>query len=303
MDNDQTYDCVIIGGGFAGLTAAVWLGRYRRPTLVLSAGPPRNAASHALHGYPGFEGANPETLLAALRREAGRYGIAMTQALVEQAERTNEGFAAHANRRRYRAKRLLLATGIRDSQPDIPGFDQFAGTSAWHCPACDGFEYSGKPLAVVSWGPQMAGYALELLNYTDRVTVVTHGHDPGVPPDHLDKLTANGISVHQSKITALQGRKGQVERLLLDDGTNIPCDGLFYSINHQPRLDLIRQLGCATASDCVVINHKQETTVPGVYAAGDIVPLEELVVVAAAMGAVAASNIHKSLIPDSRRVR
>ncbi|HSH31614.1 MAG TPA: NAD(P)/FAD-dependent oxidoreductase [Candidatus Saccharimonadales bacterium] len=300
--DSQLYDCIIIGGGFAGLTAAAWLGRYRRRTLIISSGPSRNHASRALHGYPGFEGGDPSRLLEVLRQEADRYNIKTVAGTVKQVKHGKTGFTVQANNRPYRARRLLLATGTSDRQPDVPHFADFAGTSAWHCPACDGFEYSGQRLAVISWGPQMAGYALELLSYTNDITVLTHGHNPGAPADHLEKLKANHITVRQSQIAAMKGRGGQVEQLLLADGTIIPCDAVFYSLSHQPRLELIKQLGCQTTDDCVVLNRKQETTVPGVYAAGDIAPLEELVVVAAAMGAVAASNIHKSLVPEHQRV-
>ncbi len=297
------YDTVIVGGGFAGLTAAVWLGRYRRSTLVISSGPSRNALSTAIHGYPGFEGGNPAELLDKLCREALGYGTKMVTAIVEGVEKTENGFAIRCDGETYEARRVLIATGTADRKPDIPNFEEYEGVSAWHCPACDAYEYTGKKIAVVSWGENMAGYALNFLTYTDSITVITNGNEPGVPEDHLSKLEQNNIKVLTAKITCIEGEHGQVERLLLEDGSSVECDGIFYNIDHKPRLKLLDSLNCEiTSENCVAVNRKQETNIKGVYAAGDIAPLEELVLVAAAMGAVAASNIHKSLMPESQRV-
>lgn len=297
------YDVVIVGGGFAGLTAAVWLGRYRRSTLVISSGPSRNALSRAIHGYPGFEGGNPAELLDKLCREALEYGTEIVTGIVEDVEKTSEGFEVFSNNQIYKGRRLLLATGTADRKPDIPNFSEFDGVSAWHCPACDAYEYIGKRVAVISWGENMAAYALNFLTYTDSITVITEGNEPGVPQEHLDKLTQNRIKVLTGKVAAIEGEGGQVERLLMEDGRQVECDAVFYNIEHRPRLNLLQKLECELTGDfAVAVNRKQETNIEGVYAAGDIAPLEELVLVAAAMGAVAASNIHESLIPESQRV-
>ncbi len=297
------YDVVVIGGGFAGLTAAVWLGRFRRSTLVISSGPSRNALSRAVHGYPGSEGSNPVELLDKLCREALEYGTEMLTGIAEDVLKTSEGFQILCNNEVYKARRVLLATGTADRKPDIPGFSDFDGISAWHCPACDAYEYIDKRIAVISWGEYMAGYALNFLTYTNSITVLTDGHEPGTAPDHLAKLEQNNIPVLTAKVSAIEGENGQVERLRLQDGSVLECDAVFYNIDHRPRLNLLQRLECELTGDsAVAVNHKQETNIEGVYAAGDIAPLEELVVVAAAMGAVAASNIHKSLTPESQRV-
>lgn len=297
------YDVVIVGGGFAGLTAAVWLGRYRRSTLVISSGPSRNALSRAIHGYPGFEGGDPAELLDKLCREALEYGTEIVTGIVEDVEKTSEGFEIFSNNQMYKGRRLLLATGTADRKPDIPNFSEFDGVSAWHCPACDAYEYIGKRVAVISWGEKMAGYALNFLTYTDSITVITDGNEPGVPQAHLDKLAQNRIKVLTGKVASIEGEGGQVERLLMEDGRQVECDAVFYNIDHRPRLILLQKLKCELTGDsAVAVNRKQETNIEGVYAAGDIAPLEELVLVAAAMGAVAASNIHESLMPESQRV-
>lgn len=291
--NEQIYDVVIVGGGFAGLSAAIWLGRLRRRALVISSGQSRNQVSHAVHGYPGFEGEDPNIVLGKIRKEALGYGAELVETWVEKAAKTAKYFVVETSGATYRAKRVLLATGTTDSKPDLPGFSEFEGTSIWHCPACDGFEYTGEKLAVVGWGPHIAEYALEFLAYTKHITVLLHGHK--ADDSTLKRLQPHNIPVHTSPIAKLQGQKGQLDKIVLADGTQVGCRALFYSIEHRPRLELAKQLGCKLDGNCVQIYHQQQTSVKGVYAAGDIAPLEELIVVACAMGAVAASNIHKSL--------
>lgn len=290
---DDVYDAVVVGGGYAGLSAAIWLGRMRRRVLVITSGTSRNHVSSAVHGYPGNEGRDPNELLAAMRKEALDYGAQLTEEWVSTVTKKAGIFTVTTERAAYRAKKLLLATGTDDTKPDIPDFSRYEGKSIWHCPACDGYEYTGKRLAIVGWGEQLADYALEFLPFTRHITVLTHGHKLGKPA--LGKLQQHNISVFNSPIAKLQGENGQLERLQLSDGREVECAAMFYSIGHRPRLALAQKLGCKMDDDCVQTDHQQQTSVEGVYVAGDIAPLEELVVVACAMGTVAASNIHKSL--------
>lgn len=296
------YDVVIVGGGFAGLTAAMWLGRHRRSAVVVTSGPSRNAMSRAVHGFPGWDGKPPGELLEALREEALRYGAEIVTGIVDRVEKTEEGFTAYADGQPYSGRRILFATGTVDRKPDITNFSEYDGISAWHCPSCDGYEYTGKRIAVLDWGSSMAGYALHFLTYTDQITVITQGNEPEVPPEQMRKLELNGIEVLRKTIVKLEGEEGQIHHLCFEDGSKLACDALFYNIHNKPRLNLIEQLSCQTRSDYVLVDHKARTTIEGAYAAGDIAPLEEMVVVAAGMGAVAAHNIHQSLEPESRRV-
>lgn len=302
MVSKKIRDVIIIGGGFAGLTAAMWLGRYRRDVLVISSGPTRNAASRAAHGYPGHDGEDPKILFTKLQEEVQRYGAEQLDDYVKSVEKAGEHFIVHTDNEQFTCRRLLIATGTKDEKPDLPDFEHYDGVSAWHCPACDGYEYSNKKIAVLAWGEQMAGYALEFLAYSRDITVLTGGNAIEDTDEHLQKLADNGIQIIDKRITQLQGRDGQLEAIAFDDGATLECDGLFYSIDHQPKLHFFEQLGCDVEDSHVVLNHEQATSVPGVYAAGDIAPLLDLVVVAAATGAIAASSIHKSLVPETQSV-
>lgn len=291
-----------MGGGFAGLTAAMWLGRYRRSTLLINSGTPRNNTSHALHGYPGFDGADPELLLKKLQNEVSRYAVDHLRAVVERVEGKNDDFTVHTPEATYNCRRILIATGTEDERPDIPDFKEYDGQSAWHCPACDGYEYKDKRLGVIAWGPHMAGYALELLPYTKDLTLLTNGKTPEASRGHIETLTANNISINTKKITKLASKNGLLTAVTFEDGTTLDMDGLFYSIRHHPQLQFFNQLACKLGEECVEVDDKQETSTEGVYAAGDLMPSIDIVIVAAATGAVAATSIHRSLIHPSQQL-
>lgn len=178
MEPESDYEAIVIGAGMAGMTAALWLGRFRRRTLLLSAGPSRNAAAHALHGYPGFDGAPPSRLMDALGHELTQYpSVTRAEGRVDTAAQDGERFCVSVGRREYTASRILLATGIRDIKPELPEFDVYEGVSIWHCPACDGHEYADKKLAILGSGAHLGGYVRELIPYTDQLSVVTNGSE------------------------------------------------------------------------------------------------------------------------------
>lgn len=293
----DTYDTIIGGGGIAGLSAALWLGRYRRRVLLLSSGQPRNAISHALHGFPGFDNAPPGKLLDLLRHEVMSYGAELSDAWVDTISKNeNSSFLLRSGKSTYITKKILIASGVVDKKPELPRMDEFDGRSIWHCPACDGYEYSGKKIIVYGWGKHIAGYAEQFRLYSTDIVIVTDGRPIEVSSREKLRLNRKGIELFSESIVRLEGEQGVLRSILLRDGRILPCDAIFYSLRHQPRLELLQQLGCGMRSDgSVKVNRKQETTIRGVYVAGDITPLEELAVVAAATGTIAASNIHKSL--------
>jgi len=298
MEPESDYEAIVIGAGMAGMTAALWLGRFRRRTLLLSAGLSRNTAAHALHGYPGFDGASPSRLMDTLGHELTQYpSVTRAEGRVDTAAQDGERFCVSVGLREYTASRILLATGIRDIKPELPEFDVYEGVSIWHCPACDGHEYADKKLAILGSGAHLGGYVRELIPYTDQLSVVTNGSEMEIPEDDRNALQRNGIPLHTQPVHRLHGQAGLLEAIELDDGTTVEVDAIFFSLGHAPRTELLEQLGCEVGEDGVIMNRRQETTVSGVYAAGDIAPLEELLVVAAAMGAVAANNLHQSLDP------
>jgi thioredoxin reductase len=306
MTHGGDYDVVVVGGGPAGLSGALWLARYRRRVRVFDAEDPRNAVTWGVHGYPGIQDPPPEELRRTLMLQAVDAGAEYEPACVQRAEGTEDGFTVTLDDgRTFGARRLLLCTGLRDIVPEIEGLHRFYGTSIWHCPDCDGPSVPGKRVGVIGWGRQIAGLCLYLLTWTDRLTVLTHGRPPEMEENALDALARWEIPVRTEAITRLEGDEeaGEVRRVVFEEGPPLEVDAMFFHIAVGPGSTLAADLGCRADEDGLLeIDREHRTTVPGVFAAGDITPGSRLAIRAAYEGVRAAIALHKSLIPENRRI-
>jgi thioredoxin reductase len=290
------YDTVIVGGGPAGLSAALILARCRRSVLVCDAGAPRNARARALHGFISRDGVRPLDLLRIGREELRRYDIEPRQIEVTAIRRGAGGFdVTLGDDSHVEALTVLLASGITDELPDIPGLDECFGISAHHCPYCDGWEVRDRDLVVIGRRNKGAGLALALTTWSPRVVVCSHGPAGIRPPQH-EQLTAHGIQVDERRIARVDHVDGFLRELVLADGGRRTCDAVFIAGEHRQRCNLPRQLGCAlTRHGLVKTDHLGQTGVPGLYVAGDASRDVQFVVVAAAEGAKAGVAINKAL--------
>jgi thioredoxin reductase len=297
-----TYDVVIVGGGPAGLSAALVLGRCRRQVLVCDSGTPRNAASSKLHGYLTRDGIAPLELLRLGREEVQRYGVTLWPVTVTDVAPVDDGFEVSlSGRPPVRAHSLLLATGVRDELPGIPGIDECYGISVHHCPYCDGWEHRDGRLVVVGQGAAAAGLALSLKTWTADVTVCTHG-PARLTVTHRNQLASQGIVVHQERITRIEHDNGRTRALDLARGGRVPCDAVFFTGGQRQQCELPRRLGCLfTRRGTVKTDHLGETCVPGVYVVGDASRDVQFVIVAASEGAKAGVAINKALQARSGR--
>lgn len=289
------YDVVIAGGGPAGLSAALVLGRCRRRVLVCDAGTPRNAASQALHGYLTRDGTPPLELLRLAREELAPYAIEFRQVLVTDVLRVDERFEVTlAERERIHAHSVLLATGVRDQLPAVPGLDACYGISVHHCPYCDGWEHSGESIVVIGNGASGAGLSLSLKTWTARVVLCTNGL-PRLSRAQREQLKAHGIAVRPDRLTHIEHSDGHVQRVVFgSDG--IDCDAIFFSSAQAQQSDLARRLGCEfTRKGTVKTDHLGETCVPGIYVVGDASRDVQFAIVAASEGAKAGVAINKAL--------
>ena len=294
-----------MGAGPAGLSASLFLARYRRRTLTFHHNSPRNEYAHGVHGFLGHHGISPAELLARGRDEVTTHGGLIVEACVTGIERlSDDHFRIHTGKRTFDARRVLLATGLRDVTPDCAGFRDFYGDSVHHCPDCDGYECIDKRIAVLGSGTKTVGFALGLLTWTNKITVITEDKD-GLSKNDRAKLTSFDIGVRDQSIKALDGdlKSRQLRRVLFTDGDALECDALFFNLGNELASNLHEMVGCKLDPDCglVWVDQTQQTSVPGVYAAGDITPNSQLAVVAAAEGAMAAIHIHDSLIPSERK--
>ena len=283
-------DAVVVGGGPAGLAAALWLGRYRRSVVVVDSQEYRSAAVGRSHGYLGRDPQTPVELLERGREELLAYPTAsVVPSQVTAVGRRDDGlFDVTLSDQSLVAHRLVIATGVRDVFPEVAGFDEHYGVSVFHCPACDGYEARDCDVVAIGWDVHLVGFAITLLNWARSVTVVTDGRRFAGDEACRETLADNGIEIIEQDARAFVGSRGSLESLELADGRCLPASLVFFSLEHVPQVDLAVSLGCALDEDgYVVVDREGQTSVAGVYAAGDITPELQLVQVAAASGAVA----------------
>jgi len=288
------FDVIIIGGGPAGLSAALMLGRARRRAVICDAGSPRNAVSHALHGFLSRDGMPPRDLLRIGREELGRYGIEWRSGRVADVTREAGGFEARLDGgESLHGRKLLIATGVRDCLPDIDGFEACYGRSVHHCPYCDGWEWRDRPIAVFGDGRAGAALSLALLTWTDDVHLFTHGR-PRLAPFVRQQLDAHHIAVHHQPIAAIEHEDGRLAAVRLQNGDRVPRDALFFTNGQHQQESFASQLGCEfTRKGTVRTDRYGQTCVPGVFVVGDASFDVQFVVVAAAEGTKAAVLINK----------
>src|SRR5829696_7970568 len=306
MINDL-YDCIVIGAGPAGLSASLFLARYLRRTLTFHHNSPRNEYAHGVHGFLGHHGIRPNELLARGRDEVTSHGGLIIEACVNTVEKVSaERFrvSTGTEQRVFEARRLLLATGLRDLTPDCPGFREFYGSSVFHCPDCDGYEVKDKRVAVLVRDNNSAAFAANLLTWTRQLTLLTDKHE--ISSTDRAKLGELDIVIRTEAVVGLEGDKStrQLKRVLFSEGEPLECDALFFSLGTELGTNFHETLGCRLDEECglVWVDETHQTSINGVYSAGDMTPNSQLAVVAAAEGAMAAIHIHRSLIPEERQM-
>ena len=303
------YDCIVIGAGPAGLSASLFLARYLRRTLTFHHNSPRNEYSHGVHGFLGHHGIRPAELLARGRDEVTTHGGLIMEACVTAVEAVSPDHfrvftgSDQTEEKVFEARRLVLATGLRDLTPDCPGFREFYGSSVFHCPDCDGYEVRDKRVAVLAHNDSAAGFTENILTWTRNVTLLTDQHEIS-KTDHK-KLAALDVPLRTERIVGLEGDTStrQLQRVLFDEGEPLECDALFFNLGTELATDFHETLGLRLDPECGLlwVDETQQTSIKGVYAAGDITPHSQLAIVAAAEGAMAAIHIHRSLINPDRR--
>ncbi|HEY0995214.1 MAG TPA: NAD(P)/FAD-dependent oxidoreductase [Gemmatimonadaceae bacterium] len=306
-DRDQLYDVAIVGGGPAGLSAAIWLARYLHSVVLVDSGDPRNWETRGVNGFLGQPGVRPADLRAMGREECRTHGVELVDAIVDTVRREgDERFAVRtADGGRMLARRLLLAIGLRDLWPDIPGLEHVYGKNAHVCPDCDGYECRDRKTVVIGSGRPAVGLALNLTTWTNDIIICTNGEPPALDrEEYCAKLDALNIPVITDRVTKVTttGDAG-IYSLELEGGKCLDADKLFFKLGQMPADDLAAQLGCRRDEEGqVIVDEAMHTSVRNVYAAGDIIPGPQLAIAAAADGAIAALAIHKSLVPDQRKL-
>jgi thioredoxin reductase len=284
-------DVVVIGGGPAGLSAALMLGRCRRRVVVCDAGTPRNRASRALHGYLTRDGIPPLDLLKLGRRELRPYRVEYRRARVEGVRRRSDRFEVQLTRRgSLSCRKLLIATGVEENYPKVEGLRECYGISAFHCPYCDGWEWRDRRFAVHGRGQAGAALALSLLSWSKDVVLFAM---ESLPAAQRARLVAQRVRVIDGPITRLHHVKGRLQAVECR-GQRIDRDLLFFTAGQHQQAVFARSLGCEfTSKGTVRTDRLGETCVPGVFVVGDASFDVQFAIVAAAEGAKAAVAINR----------
>lgn len=294
-------DVIIIGGSFAGLAAALQLGRARRKVTVLDSGLPRNRFAGHSHGLLGHDHKPPLGILTEARQQLERYPtVRLIKARAESISGAIDDFAVVSDDgETLRARRLILSYGVADQMPDVPGFAESWGKSIVPCPYCDGFEVAGQHWGLIWSSPQSHNQARLFHDWTDTLTVFADGHD--IPPDIRADLARRNISVVDGRITEIAGHGGHNATVKLDTGPDVAVDILFAQPRNKPSAGLHGSLGLATVNTptgiALKVDERRETSMPGVYAAGDLAnPGMPSVTTAVSQGALAGISAQQSML-------
>lgn len=295
----MTYHAIIVGGSFAGLSAAMQLARARRRVLVIDAGLPRNRFAKASHGFLGQDGKPPFEILREAARQLLAYPtVEIVQGEVLTARQADSGFTvARAGGREERASRLVLATGVKDELPPIPGLQERWGVTVLHCPYCHGYEVRDRALGVLASLPHSIHQATLIPDW-GPTTYFTQGiFEPDEEQAAL--LAARGVRIERTPIVELLGKTPELEAVRLSDGRIVPLGALFTAPRTHMASPLAEQLGCAfeegPTGPYLRVDDRKLTTVPGVYAAGDAASPVHNATLASAAGVLAGVGAHQSL--------
>jgi thioredoxin reductase len=306
VNGNARFDIGIVGGGPAGLSAAIWSARYLHSVLLIDSGDPRNWETREINGFLGLEGIRPPELRSRGRDVCRKLGVDLVNAIVLRVEQPaeEEFVICLQGGGRTVVRRLLLAIGVRDVWPDIPGLDHVYGANAHVCPDCDGYESRGKKVVVIGHGRRALGMALDLTTWTNDIIICTNGRAPDIDePEYCEKLDALNIPILTQPITRVCCEGNRIYCLMLADGMQLDADKVFFTIGQYPADDLGVQLGCDRDDEGhIIVDQHCQTSVVNVFAAGDVIPGPQLAIMAAADGATAALSMHKSLVPESRRL-
>jgi thioredoxin reductase len=297
--DERTYDVVVVGGGAAGLSAALVLGRARRHVAVIDSGQPRNAPAAYMQGFLSRDGMPPAELLAIARSEVTGYGVELVDDRVEGID--SRFVVRFAGGRVLNARRILVATGVRDELPDIPGVRERWGRDLLHCPYCHGWEVRDLPIGVLGTVPGSARHALLIRQWSDDVAFFVDALD--LTGSEQLELEARGVRVVHGKVTRLVVEDDRLTGVELADGRVIARAAVFIRPVNVPHADgLLAGLGCAVdATGFAIVDANGRTSNPGVWAAGNAVDPRAQVITAAGAGSAAAIAINADLVDEDVR--
>lgn len=300
MEGREIFDVVIVGGSYAGLAAAMALGRSLRKVLVIDSNEPCNKQAPHSQNFLTRDGEKPQAIRSIAQMQVQQYPtVVLLEARVVKADKSLAGFAVVTDKgEEFQGLKILFATGVKDLLPEIDGFAACWGISVLHCPYCHGYEVSGQKIGVIGNGNFGFEYARLIYNWSKDLVLFTHGAVT-LAEDQVAKLKSRNIAIIEKNVIGLKHKDGYLKALVLADGSNYPLTALFAKVAFEQHCSLLQALGCEiNESGLIKVDDLQQTTVPGVYAAGDnVTPLRALAMATAA-GTKAGAFINKALIEE-----
>ena len=296
-------EVIVIGGGIAGLSAAVYLGRAQRDTLVIDSGHSMAKWEPHVENYLGFpKGVSGEKLTVAGVQQARRHEVDFVADEIRSVRRTKTLFVLRGKTKSYRATRLLIATGIFHIPPDIPGVKECLGHSMFFCKDCDGYRVRGKRIAICGANNEAVEYALGMLHYSPTVVVITNGEKPRWDKKHAAWLREYEIPIETARVKDVDHRRRKILALVFARDTRVKIDYIFTTRGDIFHTRLAEQLGAKLDADGqIVVDHCMRTNVPRLYSAGCVTPANCQMIIAAGQGAIAAQAINRDLFDESLR--
>lgn len=296
----MNFDVIIIGGSYAGLSAALALGRARREVLIVDAGKPCNRQTPHSHNFLTHDGDKPADISAMAKAEVLKYPtVKFFEGTVDSAEKLTQGFGITINGlTKYSSRKLLIATGLKDVFPDIKGFTECWGISVIHCPYCHGYEVRDEKIALLMNGEHAFEMAKTLNHWNKDLTVLTNGKSQ-LTSVQTEKLKSKSIAIIEDEIVELEHVNGQLENVLFANGKKLAFKALYARTDVQQHTDFDVQLGVElTEFNTIKVDEQQQTTTTGVYAAGDCTTLMRSLSVITAHGTLAAVMINREMISE-----
>jgi thioredoxin reductase len=299
--SNSNFDVIIIGGSYAGLSAAMSLGRSLRHVLVIDSGKPCNQQTPHAHNLLTHDGDQPATIVQVAREELLEYStISLVHDEAISGCKSMDGFQINTKSgNQYAATKIILATGIKDLMPALPGFKECWGISVVHCPYCHGYESKSKKTAIMANSDKAFHLVSLVYNLTKDLAVLTNGMQQ-FTEEQLAKLDAYGIQIYDAEVTEIEHKAGQVKQVHLADGTSLPFETVYAALPFTQHSEIAMTLGCElTSNGHISINHSLQTSVKGVYACGDCAAMMRSLANAISMGNLAGAMINRELVDES----
>ncbi|MEP2508886.1 MAG: NAD(P)/FAD-dependent oxidoreductase [Reichenbachiella sp.] len=299
MEGTNKFEIIIVGGSYAGLSAAMALGRSLRKVLVIDSGKPCNAQTPHSHNFLTQDGQAPGEIAAIAKGQVEKYdSVQFYDGLAVQGKKIDEGFEIFTQRGdTFTAKRIIFATGLKDIMPDIPGYSDCWGISILHCPYCHGYEVRHQKTAILANGEHANHYAELISHWTNDLVILTNGKST-LTSEQTQKIRSHGIDIIETEIQSLEHKKGKIQNVIFKDGSRVDITAIYSSPENVQHCNIPEQLGCEFAEEGLIsVDMFQKTSVEGVYACGDNSGLRA-VSIAVSSGSVAGIVANKDLISE-----